>query len=123
MPVATAQQTPATKATNSTGAPAHTMKALRKLRREPGLWYVPDPPIPPVGPRGVLTAVTRAGICGTARHIYEWDAWSQSRIPVGITTGHGFVGKGVQFGSAVQRIGVGQRVSGEGHIGCGVCQP
>jgi len=123
MPVATAQQTPATKATNATAAPAHTMKALRKLRAEPGLWYVPDAPIPHVGPRDVLIAVTHAGICGTDRHIYEWDQWSQSRIPIGITTGHEFVGKVVGVGSAVQRIQVGQRVSGEGHIGCGDCQP
>src|SRR5688500_9389125 len=121
MPVATAQQIPATKPSPPTAA--RTMKALRKLKGEPGLWYVPDAPIPTVGPRDVLIAVTHAGICGTDRHIYEWDAWSQSRIPLGITTGHEFVGKVVQIGSAVQRMQVGQRVSGEGHIGCGVCQP
>src|SRR4026208_2526490 len=120
MPVATAQQTPATKATNATAAPAHTMKALGKLRAEPGLWYVPDAPIPHVGPRDVLIAVTHAGICGTDRHIYEWDQWSQSSTPTRITTGNEFVGKVVAVGSAVQRIQVGQRVSGEGHIGCGV---
>jgi threonine 3-dehydrogenase len=100
-----------------------TMAALKKLRSEPGLWHVTDAATPPVGPRDVLIAITHAGICGTDRHIYEWDAWSQSRIPVGITTGHEFVGRVVSIGDAVQRIQVGQRVSGEGHIGCGVCQP
>ena len=123
MPVATAQQTPATRPPDNAVAPAHTMKALRKVRAEPGLWFVPDAPIPHVGPRDVLITVTHAGICGTDRHIYEWDQWSASRIPIGITTGHEFVGKVVAVGSAVQRIAVGQRVSGEGHIGCGVCQP
>ena len=103
--------------------PAGKMAALKKLRPEPGLWFVPDAPIPEMGPRDVLIAVTHAGICGTDRHIYEWDAWSQSRIPVGITTGHEFVGRVVATGDAVQRIKIGQRVSGEGHIGCGVCQP
>jgi threonine 3-dehydrogenase len=102
---------------------ARTMKALRKTRSEPGLWFVPDTPVPAIGPRDVLIAVSHAGICGTDRHIYEWDAWAQSRIPIGITTGHEFVGKVVSIGSAVQRIKVGDRVSGEGHIGCGVCQP
>lgn len=100
-----------------------SMSALRKLRAEPGLWYVKDAPLPQIGPRDVLIAVTHAGICGTDRHIYEWDAWSASRIPIGITTGHEFVGKVVAVGDAVQRTRVGQRVNGEGHIGCGVCQP
>src|SRR5262249_90705 len=67
--------------------------------------------------------VTHAGICGTDRHIYEWDPWSASRIPLGITTGHEFVGRVVETGSAVIRTKPGQRVSGEGHIGCGVCEP
>ena len=99
------------------------MPALRKLRNEPGLWLVDDAPLPQIGPRDVLVNVTHAGICGTDRHIYEWDAWSRSRVKVGITTGHEFVGTVAAIGSAVNRVSVGQRVSAEGHIGCGVCQP
>src|SRR5262245_24688851 len=102
---------------------AKTMLAIKKLKSAPGLTWSPETEIPTVGPREVLIAVTHAGICGTDRHIYEWDAWSQSRVAVGITTGHEFVGKVVQLGSAVTRAQVGQRVSAEGHIGCGVCQP
>jgi threonine 3-dehydrogenase len=71
----------------------------------------------------VLIAVTHTGICGTDRHIYEWDEWSSNRIPVGITIGHEFVGKVVKIGDAVVRTKVGERVSAEGHIGCGVCEP
>jgi threonine 3-dehydrogenase len=99
------------------------MTAIRKLKNEPGLWLQDDTPVPAIGPRDVLIAVTHAGICGTDRHIYEWDAWSQSRVVVGITTGHEFVGRVVAIGSAVTRATVGQRVSAEGHIGCGICQP
>lgn len=102
---------------------AKTMAALKKLRSEPGLWHVRDAPLPEISPRDVLIAVSHAGICGTDRHIYEWDPWAQSRIPIGITTGHEFVGKVVAVGDAVWRIKLGDRVSGEGHIGCGVCQP
>ena len=51
----------------------------------------------------MLVAVTHAGICGTDRHIYEWDAWSQSRVKVGITTGHEFVGRVVAVGIAPSR--------------------
>src|SRR4051812_35709745 len=49
--------------------------------------------------------------------------WSSNRIPIGITTGHEFVGKVVKVGDAVLRTKVGERVSAEGHIGCGVCEP
>jgi len=99
------------------------MHAIRKLTDAPGLTWCDDVPLPTCGPREVLIAVTHAGICGTDRHIYEWDAWSRSRVQVGITVGHEFVGKIVQTGTAVTRWQVGQRVSAEGHVGCGVCQP
>jgi len=99
------------------------MLAVRKLKNEPGLWLQRDTPAPQIGPRDVLVAVTHSGICGTDRHIYEWDAWSRSRVKLGITTGHEFVGRVQAVGSAVSRTAVGQRVSAEGHIGCGVCQP
>jgi threonine 3-dehydrogenase len=99
------------------------MPAIRKLHNEPGLWWQADTPTPEIGPRDVLVAVTHAGICGTDRHIYEWDAWSRSRVRLGITTGHEFVGRVGAIGSAVTRTRLGQRVSAEGHIGCGVCQP
>jgi len=80
-------------------------------------------PIPEIGPREVLIAVTHAGICGTDRHIYEWDKWSSSRVKVGITIGHEFVGRVVAKGAAVDRVDLGMRVSAEGHIGCGRCEP
>ena len=99
-----------------------SMPAIRKLHDAPGLDFCPEIALPDYGPRDVLIAVTHAGICGTDRHIFEWDHWSQSRVKVGITTGHEFVGKVVRIGSAVERTTVGQRVSAEGHIGCGVCE-
>lgn len=105
-------------------APLHrTMLAIKKLQAAPGLDWCPQTPVPTIGPRDVLVAVTHAGICGTDRHIYEWDAWSASRVPVGITTGHEFVGEVAAVGDAVTRVKPGDRVSAEGHIGCGVCEP
>ncbi len=100
-----------------------TMPALKKLNDAAGLTLVDDVPVPKIGPRDVLVAVTHAGICGTDRHIYEWDAWSKSRVPLGVTTGHEFVGRVVAVGDAVRRTSVGERVSAEGHIGCGICEP
>ena len=100
-----------------------TMLAIKKVDDAPGLTWSPETPVPAVGPRDVLIAITHAGICGTDRHIYEWDAWSRSRVKLGITTGHEFVGRVVAIGGAVTRAEVGARVSAEGHIGCGVCEP
>ena len=98
------------------------MQAIRKLKSEPGLWLCDDVEVPAIGNRDVLISVTHAGICGTDRHIYEWDRWSQNRIKVGISTGHEFVGKVAQVGRDVERFKVGQRVSAEGHIYCGQCK-
>ncbi|MBK7403822.1 MAG: L-threonine 3-dehydrogenase [Phycisphaerales bacterium] len=91
------------------------MRALIKHHAGPELQFVTDRPKPVLGPRDVLVRVTHAGICGTDRHIWEWDEWSAGRIPVGITTGHEFVGIIESVGSAVTKYKPGLRVSAEGH--------
>ena len=93
-----------------------TMRALVKHHAGPELKLVTDRPVPQVGPRDVLIRVQKAGICGTDRHIWEWDAWAAARIPVGIVTGHEFVGIIEKVGTAVTRFAPGMRVSAEGHI-------
>lgn len=92
------------------------MRCLIKHHAGPGLKLLEDRPVPEVGPRDVLIRVSKAGICGTDRHIWEWDAWAASRIPVGIVTGHEFVGVIEKVGSAVTRFAPGMRVSAEGHL-------
>ncbi len=99
------------------------MFAIKKLTAAPGLDWSPDEATPRPGPRDVLIGVTHAGVCGTDRHIYEWDRWSADRVRLGITVGHEFVGRVVETGDAVVRAQPGDRVSGEAHIGCGCCQP
>ncbi len=96
------------------------MRALVKHHAGPGLQLVTDRPVPDVGPRDVLIRVKKAGICGTDRHIWEWDHWAAGRIPVGIVTGHEFVGVIERVGSAVTRFAPGLRVSAEGHITAGL---
>ncbi|MEO0513040.1 MAG: L-threonine 3-dehydrogenase [Planctomycetota bacterium] len=92
------------------------MRALYKHRAGTELAFDSTRPIPPVGPRDVLIRVKKTGICGTDRHIWEWDDWAASRIPVGIVTGHEFVGVIESVGEAVKAYQPGQRVSAEGHI-------
>jgi len=93
-----------------------TMRALIKHHAGTELKFVSDRPRPVPGPRDVLIRVKKVGICGTDRHIWEWDAWAAGRIPVGIVTGHEFVGIIEAVGSAVTKYAPGLRVSAEGHI-------
>lgn len=92
------------------------MRALIKHHAGPELQFVADRARPTPGPRDVLIRVRKAGICGTDRHIWEWDDWAAGRIPVGIVTGHEFVGTIEAVGSAVSKYAPGLRVSAEGHI-------
>jgi threonine 3-dehydrogenase len=97
------------------------MKALVKSRREPGLW-LEDVPEPQVGINDVKMRVLVTGICGTDLHIYGWDAWAQSTIPVPLVIGHEFVGEVTEVGSNVNDFRPGDIVSGEGHVVCGRCR-
>ncbi len=97
------------------------MKALVKSRREPGLW-LEDVPVPVPGDSEVLIRVLKTGICGTDLHIYNWDDWAQKTIPVPMVVGHEFVGEIVGLGSQVRNFKLGEIVSGEGHVVCGVCR-
>jgi len=97
------------------------MKALIKARGEPGIW-MEDVPVPQVGQRDVLIKISKTAICGTDMHIYHWDQWAQNTIPIPMVTGHEFSGRIVETGSAASKYQIGQRVSGEGHIVCGICR-
>jgi len=98
----------------------NTMRALVKHQAGPELAFATDRPVPAPGPKDVLIRVTKAGICGTDRHIWLWDDWAASRIPVGIVTGHEFAGVVAEVGDAVTLVKPGDRVSAEGHITAGL---
>ena len=61
-------------------------------------------------------------MCIRDRHIYEWDEWASSTIPVPLIIGHEFVGEIVEVGSNVEDFRPGDIVSGEGHVVCGRCR-
>src|SRR3569833_2477837 len=105
--------------TRHTGAAP--MKALVKRRAEPGLW-MEHAPVPTVGTNEVLFCFGKTGICGTDLHIKNWDDWAQRNIHVLRIVGHEFVGHIVEVGPGVDGYKVGDRVSGEGHITCGICR-
>ena len=97
------------------------MKALAKLKAEPGIWMT-DAPEPEVGHNDIKIKIKKSSICGTDIHIYNWDEWSQNTVPVPMVVGHEYVGEVVELGQEVKGINIGDMVSGEGHITCGHCR-
>jgi threonine 3-dehydrogenase len=98
------------------------MKALAKLKAEPGIWMIDDADLPDLGVNDILIKITKSAICGTDLHIHNWDEWSQKTIPVPMVTGHEYVGVIEKVGEGVRMLQPGMRVSGEGHITCGFCR-
>ena len=97
------------------------MKALVKSKAERGIW-LENIDVPKPGHNDVLIRVGRTAICGTDIHIYQWNDWAAKTIPVPLAVGHEFSGEVVERGSEVRGFEIGDRVSAEGHITCGVCR-
>jgi threonine 3-dehydrogenase len=97
------------------------MKALVKKYRKKGLW-LDEIPLPEIRDTEVLIKIQQTAICGTDVHIYQWDEWSQKTIPVPMPIGHEFMGEISKLGKSVSGLKVGNRVSGEGHLVCGLCR-
>lgn len=97
------------------------MKALVKNKAQPGLW-MDTVAEPSPGTNEVLIKISKTGICGTDLHIYNWDGWAQRNIHTPRIIGHEFVGEIVELGEGVQGYALGDRVTGEGHITCGICR-
>jgi threonine 3-dehydrogenase len=97
------------------------VKSLVKAKPEVGIW-MQEVEQPDFGPNDVLIKVKKTAICGTDIHIYNWDEWAQKTIPIPMSIGHEFSGVVVAVGQEVRGFEVGDRVSGEGHITCGICR-
>jgi threonine 3-dehydrogenase len=97
------------------------VKALYKSGAHPGFELV-DRPEPDAAWGEVKIRVLATGICGTDLHIESWDPWAQGIICAPLIPGHEFYGEVVALGGGIRGVRVGDRVSGEGHIVCGVCR-
>lgn len=97
------------------------MRALAKLHDAPGIWETSrDMPVP--GPTDLLVRVSKTGICGSDMTIYNWGELAKAFVPLGTVTGHEFSGEIIDIGALVRHFKVGDRVSAEGHVGCGFCR-
>lgn len=96
------------------------MNAIVKPTNSPGL-ELRRVPIPEPGSNEVLIKIHKTSICGTDIHIYNWDSWAQQNVKPPYVIGHEYVGEIYKLGNGCTKYKIGQRVSGEGHITCGVC--
>ncbi|RII41649.1 L-threonine 3-dehydrogenase [Galactobacter valiniphilus] len=97
------------------------MKALFKPSLDAPLQLV-ERPEPTAGSHDVKIRVMTAGICGTDLHIQAGDAAAAAMIVPDLIPGHEFYGEVVAVGDLVDHVKVGDRVSGEGHVVCGMCR-
>ena len=97
------------------------MKAIVKKEAKVGL-VMEERPVPEMGERDLLIRIKKTSICGTDTHLYKWDEWAQKTLPLGSIIGHEFVGEVIDKGAKVSSFEVGERVSGEGHLTCGMCR-
>lgn len=97
------------------------MKALFLPGRRAG-FELTERPEPEPCPAEVKIRVLATGICGTDLHILAWDRWAASAVRAPLIPGHEFYGEVVAVGTEVRHVAVGDRVSGEGHVVCGMCR-
>ena len=99
---------------------AEKMKAVRKIRPEPGLDLV-EIDIPQPKSDEVLVKVEATAICGSDLHFYNWDPFAQKKLKPPLTIGHEFAGEIIEAGKGVKNFRIGEYVTADSHISCGHC--
>ena len=99
---------------------ADTMRAVVKAKPSAGFEFR-RVPIPKIGPHDVLVKVKASSICGTDLHIHRWDPWAEKRIQIPRVVGHETCGEIVEVGRDATEVKVGDYISAESHVICGLC--
>jgi len=97
------------------------MQAIAKTRPAPGLEII-EVPEPEIRPGHVKVKIEHGSVCGTDLHIYNWDAWTSSRMHPPRIIGHEVCGTIIELGEGVTERKVGDFISSESHIVCGHCR-
>ena len=104
-----------------------TMTAVVKTKPAPGpsATEIKTVPVPVPGQAEVLVKVLATAVCGSDKHIYQWDPSMAGMVKVPRIYGHEFCGEIVGFGPGGKRphLEIGQYVSAEMHVTCGACRP
>ena len=77
---------------------------------------------PEINDNQVLVKTIAVSICGTDKHIYNWDKWAQGRLHPPLIFGHECCGEVIEVGRNIKGLKVGDYVAAESHIPCGVCK-
>ena len=103
------------------------MTAVVKTKAAPGpdATEVREVAIPAPGQAEVLIRVLATAVCGSDKHIYQWDASMAGMVEIPRIYGHEFCGEIVAFGPGGKRphLFEGEYVSAEMHVTCGHCRP
>jgi len=103
------------------------MTAVVKTKAAPGpsATEIRTVPVPSPGQAEVLIKVIATAVCGSDKHIYQWDASMAGMFQPPRIYGHEFCGEIVAFGPGGKRphLEIGQYVSAEMHVTCGACRP
>jgi threonine 3-dehydrogenase len=96
-----------------------------KAAAGPSATEVRSVPVPEPGQAEVLIRVLATAVCGSDKHIYQWDPSMAGMVEVPRVYGHEFCGELVAFGPGGARphLFEGQYVSAEMHVTCGHCRP
>lgn len=89
----------------------------------PGEFTVETVPVPKPGRGEVLVEVKSVAICGSDPGIFNGKVLQNGWPPYyPFTAGHEFAAQVVELGEDVASLKVGDRVAGEAHCGCGICE-
>jgi threonine 3-dehydrogenase len=99
-----------------------TMMGWTKVRPEPDGFDLVEHVVPVPQAGEVLVKTHSTSICGTDLHIWSWDEWGRSEVPLGTITGHETSGHIVAIGEGVSSHTVGDFVSIECHLACWECE-
>ena len=96
------------------------MKAVAKVRKEPGVEVIDTPP-DPIGENQVQLRMKTASICGSDLGFYDFTPAYEKFARVPVIMGHEFAGEIYEVGKNVTSFKRGDRVSSESVIYCGNC--
>lgn len=98
-----------------------TDKTMRQaVMTAPGKIEIREVSIPSVAADQVLVEMAYVGICGSDIHVY---LGKHPYTPYPVVQGHEVSGKVVAIGESVERVKIGDRVTIEPQVSCGVCYP
>ncbi len=98
-----------------------TMLGWTKTKDEENGFELIEHPVPTPKQGELLVKTASTSICGTDLHIWKWDEWSRSEVPLGTITGHETCGTIVAVGEGVDDYKVGDQIAVECHLACWNC--